>query len=145
MAWVAVALVAAPTKARSRQEAANAAAASGFLDAVFNRHRVAEAFDLYVGTTYIQHNPRVGDGRAAGVTGLSRLIERFPHLSVRIVRVLADGDLVALHTHQVKQPGERGTAIAEYFRFERGRIIEHWDVVEEVVDPAEVKNANGMF
>ncbi|PZU10977.1 nuclear transport factor 2 family protein [Sphingomonas sp.] len=134
-----------PVSARSRQEAANAVAASGFIDMVFNRHRVEEAFDRYVGADYIQHNPRVATGRANGIQALGRLVARFPQMRVSVARILADGDLVAIHTHQVKQPGERGSAIAEFFRFARGRIVEHWDVIEEVPGPAEAKNGNGMF
>jgi predicted SnoaL-like aldol condensation-catalyzing enzyme len=40
-------------------------------------------------------------------------------------------------------PSERGQAVADLFRLENGKLVEHWDVIQEV--PAESKNDNSMF
>jgi predicted SnoaL-like aldol condensation-catalyzing enzyme len=52
--------------------------------------------------------------------------------------------VVFAHCHYTYGPRDpRGKAIAEVFRFENDRIVEHWDVIQDV--PAESKNPNGMF
>lgn len=121
----------------------NTAVVVGFLETAFNRHDVPGAIDQYFGPAYIQHNPNVADGRDAALRGLSRLVANNPQLTISIKRTIAQGDLVAAHFHQVRQPGERGKAIVDIFRLENGRIVEHWDVIEEV--PEAPVNPNGMF
>jgi predicted SnoaL-like aldol condensation-catalyzing enzyme len=35
--------------------------------------------------------------------------------------------------------------VVDILRIENGWAVEHWDVMQPVPDPAETKNANGMF
>jgi predicted SnoaL-like aldol condensation-catalyzing enzyme len=48
--------------------------------------------------------------------GLGTYFEQFPQLSVSPKRVIAEGDLVAVHSHYVDTPGERGQAVLELGR-----------------------------
>ncbi len=41
--------------------------AIAFYDLMFNQNNLSEAINKYVGDTYIQHNPAVGDGKEAGL------------------------------------------------------------------------------
>jgi predicted SnoaL-like aldol condensation-catalyzing enzyme len=102
-----------------------------------------EAASKYLGTRYIQHNPVAADG-PEGLKGfIGFLRDKFPQSRSEIKRVFADGDFVILHVHSVREPGTRGRAIIDLFRLENGKIVEHWDVVQDV--PEKAANANGMF
>jgi len=102
-----------------------------------------DAAAKYFGPRYIQHNP----GAANGPEGFKRMVgllkEKFPASHNEIKRVIAEGDLVVLHVHSTRQPGERGRAIVDIFKVENGKIVEHWDAIQDV--PEKAANDNTMF
>lgn len=103
------------------------------------------AIDQYLSEDYIQHNPNVPTGRAALKQMFAGLLAKMPNppkTKVDIRRATAEGDLVWLHVRTV-MPDGRLTAIVDIFRVEKGRIVEHWDVVQPV--PEKAANDNGMF
>lgn len=102
-----------------------------------------EAASKYLGSRYTQHNPTAPDG-PEGLKGfLAFLKSKFPQSHSDIKRVFADGDYVILHVHAVREPGTRGRAIVDIFKLENGKIVEHWDVGQDV--PEKAANTNGMF
>jgi len=116
-----------------------------FYEAALNEKDVDKA-KRYLGGTYIQHNPRVPDGPE----GLFRFVQfrrdRYPAAHNEVKRVIADGDLVALHVHSVVIPGTPGRQIVDIFRVEDGKVVEHWDVIQEIpVDLFPPINDNGLF
>ncbi len=62
-----------------------------------------------------------------------------------IVRqVLADGDLVAVHTQiSSSKPSEGGLRQVHLFRFSADKIVEYWDITQNV--PQDAPNAAGAF
>ena len=113
-----------------------------FFDLAFNQKRVDEAIERCIGPTYTQHNPEIADGRdglAAFVRGLNA---QFPEFAIAVKRTMADGDLVAAHVYATRAPGDRGVVSMDMFRLENGRLVEHWDVVQDV--PEIAANTNGM-
>ena len=103
----------------------------------------AKAVDLYVGNEYIQHNPLVGDGKTAFIKYFDRMQAEYPNKSIEFVRIIAEGDLVALHTHQT-WPGNDQYVTMDFFRFdENGKIVEHWDAMQEI--PKDSANGNTMY
>ena len=48
-----------------------------------------------------------------------------------------------LHVHSLREPNTRGRAIIEIFKLEDGKIVEHWDTIQEI--PEISANPNGMF
>lgn len=102
-----------------------------------------EAAERYIGDRYIQHNPGVADGADGFVAYFERMQEEYPDKSVSFLRSVAEGDLVALHTHQV-WPGGDEYVTMDFFRFdEHGKIVEHWDAIQEV--PETSASGNPMF
>jgi predicted SnoaL-like aldol condensation-catalyzing enzyme len=102
-----------------------------------------EAASKYIGPRYTQHNPLAADGPEGLKAFIGFLRDKFPQSRSEIKRVFAEGDYVILHVHSVREPGARGRAIVDIFRLESGKIVEHWDVVQDV--PEKAANTNGMF
>ncbi len=66
-----------------------------------------------------------------------------PDMVFDVKRVIAEGDLVVLHYHLPMTPDDLGRAVVDIFRVEDGKIVEHWDVLQDV--PAQSANNNTMF
>jgi predicted SnoaL-like aldol condensation-catalyzing enzyme len=113
-----------------------------FYEAAINR-KDFEAASKFFGPRYVQHNPNAPDGIEGFKAFLGFLREKFPQSRSEIKRVWAEGDYVILHVHAVRTPGARGSAIVDIFKLENGKIVEHWDVIQEI--PEKAANNNGMF
>ncbi len=92
---------------------------------------------------YHQHNPQFKDG-------LSGIVEAVQHLTAqnnmfkysKIHKVLGEGNFV-LTVSEGEWSG-KAQAFYDLFRMKDGKIVEHWDVIQEI--PTEkLANSNGMF
>ena len=102
-----------------------------------------KAVELFVGDEYIQHNPLVGNGKQAFVDYFEEMARDYPNKQIEFVRAVAEGDLVALHTHQT-WPGGDEYVTMDFLRFdENGKIVEHWDSIQEI--PEATENGNRMY
>jgi predicted SnoaL-like aldol condensation-catalyzing enzyme len=113
-----------------------------FYDASINKKDFAAA-SRYLGTQYKQHNPTAHDGAEGLKAFIEFLRARFPNQHGEIKQVIAEGDLVVLHVHSTRGDNTPGRAIVDIFRVEHGKVVEHWDVIQDV--PAKAANSNGMF
>ena len=85
----------------------------------------------------------VGDGKQAFIDYFNEMADQYPDKKIEFVRAVADGDLVALHTHQT-WPGNEEYVTMDFFRFdENGKIVEHWDSIQKI--PNKTKNGNPMY
>jgi predicted SnoaL-like aldol condensation-catalyzing enzyme len=126
----------------TRQQENNKKIVMEFYDKAINQ-KDFEAASKYLGPVYIQHNQNAVDGAGGLKAFIRSLREKFPDAHSEVKRVFVDGDYVVLHVHAVRTPGTRGMAVVDIFRLRGGKIEEHWDVHEDIVEkPA---NGNGMF
>lgn len=102
-----------------------------------------QAIEAYVGKEYIQHNPDVADGLNGFIAYFERMQKEYPEKTIEFVRCIAEGSLVALHTHQT-WPGNDEYVTMDFFRFdEKGKICEHWDSIQQI--PEKSANQNKMY
>lgn len=114
-----------------------------FYNLAFNLKKPEEAVAKYMGSSYRQHNPAAGDGPEPFIAFVRGFAQAHPSFRFDLKRQVAEGDLVVVHSHLIRQPGDRGMAVMDIFRLEDGRIVEHWDVLQEV--PESSANKNTMF
>jgi predicted SnoaL-like aldol condensation-catalyzing enzyme len=120
----------------------NRASFEQFVDIFYRRKRVGEAFAFLVSDAYRQHNPTIPDGPAAAVEALTPKFDGSPDARFEVQRSLVDGDLAMVHV-RASRPGSPDAAVADIYRFENGRIVEHWDELQPV--PADPVHDHPMF
>jgi steroid delta-isomerase-like uncharacterized protein len=114
-------------------------------DEVWNLGKVG-LLDTLIGAAYVDHNPAPGQpAGAAGVKGrVETLRGAFPDLRFSLEEVIAEGDFVAARfswrgTHKGAAflgipPSGKAILVRgmEFYRLRDGRIVEHWDNVDEL-------------
>ena len=71
---------------------------------------------------------------------------QYPEAEFKVKHVLADGDLVAVHTELLSnksKPNEGGLRQIHLFRFEDDKIVEYWDITQQIMP--NMPNAGGAF
>lgn len=120
---------------------------SRFMDEFYIRKQVRSSFERWVDPGYVQHNPYAATGREAAIAFLEKFVGQNPGQRTTIHRIIADGNLVAVHSHGWQEDGDaaarRGFAVVDIFRVEGCRVMEHWDVLSPV--PETAANTNTMF
>lgn len=128
----------------------NKATVMAFYDMMYNQDKAREAGERYVGETYIQHNPNATDGMEAMIGYFAYLNTKFLNKHLTFRTVLAEGDRVFIHSEQELTPNDGQEKITmsvmDIFRLdETGKIVEHWDTIQQVPAQSEWANKNGMF
>ena len=101
--------------------------------------RDASVIDKYWSPTYVQHNPAVPNGSEVLRGWVGSLPPAFKYEHGMVV---AEGDLVMMHGRYTGM-GPRAMIGVDIFRLADGKIVEHWDVLQEEV--AKTVSGNPMF
>ena len=93
------------------------------------------AFERYVSPDFVEHKPDIAGGtRAATADFLAAIMRDVPEARWEVLRAAAQDDLVFVHARMSPAPGAGDYALADIFRVENCRIVEHWDVVAGPTD-----------
>lgn len=115
--------------------------ASSFLK-LASSGKVREAYEKYVHPDFRHHNAYFKGDRETLLAGMEENTRRFPNKTYETLRVLEDGNLVAVHGKVTLSPESRWSVI-HIFRFENDLIIEEWEASQEVLKDS--PNENGIF
>ncbi|SDW80983.1 Predicted SnoaL-like aldol condensation-catalyzing enzyme [Lutibacter oricola] len=99
----------------------------------------------YISTEkYDQHNPGVKDGLAGLGEALGALAEAgMPMVFEKNHIVLGQGNFVLSVSEGIFM--KEKVSFYDLFRVENGKVVEHWDTVENLIPASEAKNTNGKF
>ncbi|MBW8779707.1 MAG: nuclear transport factor 2 family protein [Burkholderiales bacterium] len=100
-----------------------------------------KAVRLYYGKTYLQHNPTMTDG----AEDLPKLVASLPaNFKYEPGLIVADGDMVMIHGRATGW-GPKPLVVVDIFRVKNGKLVEHWDVMQEEVAASQTKSGRAMF
>ena len=133
-----------PTKVEDLDKTeANKALAVALIEDVLMGKNPSKITEYISAEQYHQHNPQIKDG-------LSGIVEAVQYLTsqnnmfkyTKIHKVLGEGNFV-LTVSEGEWSG-KSQVFYDLFRMKAGKIVEHWDVIQEI--PTEgLANNNGMF
>jgi len=112
-------------------------------DSLIASGQIRDAFEKYVSPTFRHHNPYFKGDRESLLLGLEKNAGQFAHKIYEVQRVLEDGDLVAVHSRLKPKPDWPAMAIVHIFRFDDDKIVEEWDLSQQI--PGDAPNENGLF
>jgi len=127
---------------RTAEEQANLDLVLGLFAAVLNPMD-SSAAARFISPDYIQHNQAVEPGREALMAFLDVIRGQTPEAVHDVKRAFVDGDHVTVHYHVRRWPGDLGWAVIDIFRVADGLIVEHWDVMQDVIEGG--PNPNSPF
>ena len=96
--------------------------------------------DRYFSPDYVQHNPVIPNGAES----IANLIPTLKDLSYEIGMVVAEGDLVMVHGRYVGW-GPKPLVAVDIFKVKNGKVVEHWDVMQEEVPASATASGTPMF
>jgi len=92
---------------------------------------------------YHQHNPQIKDGLAGIKEAIDYLVSQDNMFQyTKIHKVLGEGNFVLTISEGIWNG--KNQAFYDLFRFEDGKVVEHWDVIQEIPTEGLTHN-NGMF
>ena len=93
---------------------------------------------------YLQHNPMVADGLSGLGAALGELAKQgMPMVFSKNHKILGQGNVVLSVSEGTFL--NKHVSFYDLFRLSKGKIVEHWDTIEEIPAQSEWKNSNGKF
>ena len=99
----------------------------------------------YISTEkYLQHNPGVADG----LSGLGAAVDQLnksgmPMIYNKTHKILGEGNFVLTVSEGMFL--KKDVTFYDLWRLENNKIVEHWDVIENILPKEQWKNSNGKF
>ena len=122
---------------------ANKDSATSFLK-MAGSGNVRAAYEKFVAPDFIHHNQYFKGDRHSLMAAMEEASKTHPNKAIEVKHVYEDGDVVITHSLVTRQdPKAPGIAVVHIFRFRDGRILELWDVGQEIAKDS--PNENGPF
>lgn len=117
---------------------------SSFVNDILCNNHPENLMSYFDGDKYIQHNVSISDG----VSGLGLALSELAKQGIEMIytkthMVIADNNY-ALAVSDGTFGGVK-TSYYDLFRVENNKIVEHWDVMESILDESKWQNHNGKF
>ena len=104
--------------------------------------QVRAAYEQFIHPDFRHHNAFFKGDRESFIKAMEENAQQFPDKTYETLRLLEDGDLVAVHG-KVKLSADSQWSVIHIFRFEKNKIIEAWEASQEVLKDS--PNENGLF
>lgn len=110
------------------------------LDTLFNKKDFAKAAEFW-SESYVQHSQHVPAGRE----GLFGLVRSLPDMRFEYDMVAANGDFVWVHSRYTNSVTPTALIAADILRIQDGKLVEHWDVLQNEATRSESAGGYPMF
>lgn len=105
---------------------------------------VRAAYDKFIAPNLIHHNQFFKGDRQSLMIAMEEASKSHPNKSIDIKHIYEDGDTVITHSLVTREgPNAPSIAVVHIFRFENDRIVELWDLGQEIANDS--PNENGLF
>ena len=98
---------------------------------------------LWIGTSPLTTSNTIQSSQTDRAA-IAKLIPTLKDLSYEIGMVVAEGDLVMVHGRYVGW-GPKPLVAVDIFKVKDGKVVEHWDVMQEEVPASATASGNPMF
>jgi predicted SnoaL-like aldol condensation-catalyzing enzyme len=103
---------------------------------------VRSAYEKFIAKNFIHHNQYFKGDRESLMLAMEQASKISPNKSFNIKYCYEEGDTVITHSEVVKE-NQILIAVVHILRFEQGRVVELWDLGQEIKKDS--PNTNGPF
>ncbi|KXJ86381.1 hypothetical protein Micbo1qcDRAFT_186084 [Microdochium bolleyi] len=108
------------------------AAMDEFAYMFYTEKKLKKAFNKYVASNYVQHNPDILDGRDAALAGLAPIFGPVTN-SFEIARVMVGPEYTTIHVRAKIAGHPNDLNVMDVYRTKGSCIIEHWDSLQLIL------------
>ena len=105
--------------------------------------RVRDAYERHVSDAFTHHNAYFPGDRESLLVAMEQSAASEPNKTFAVKQVIEAGDRVVVFSHLQRARSSEQYAVVHILRFVDSRIVEMWDVAQEI--PGNSPNALGMF
>ena len=103
---------------------------------------VKAAYEKFIAPDFIHHNQYFKGDRQSLMNAMEEAHKKSPNKSIDVKQVFEDGDFVITHSLVARSdPAQAPIAVVHIFRFKHDRVVELWDLGQELVRDS--PNENG--
>lgn len=102
-----------------------------------------KAFERYADNNIVHHNPYFKGDSNSLINAMAESAQTNSNKIFEVKNIIVNTDMVAVHSYIKQENNDADFAVVHILKFKNDKIVEFWDVVQEI--PANIINENGMF